>query len=161
MKRIMEKIKYREATKEDLSRIIELWKEFIDFHKNRDPFFSRSKEGPENFGKYVLENMTKDDAIVYVAETTGEVVAYILAMIQDYPPAFEIKKYGFVSDLAVTSGYRRSGIGMKLFNIAKDWFIQRGMNRAEIGVVVTNETATSFWNKMGFKSYKEVRYLEL
>ncbi len=61
-------IEYRKATEQDIPRIIELWKEFIDFHKARDAFFSRSKEGPENFGKFILENINKDDAIVYVAE---------------------------------------------------------------------------------------------
>jgi len=154
-------IKYREAIKQDIPKIIELWKEFIDFHKERNPFFSRSKEGPENFGRYILENLSKEDAIVYVAESNGEVVAYILAIIQNYPPAFETKQFGFVSDLAVTSGSRRSGIGMYLFKIAKDWFVKKGMNRIEIGVVVTNEISTSFWDKMGFKPYKETCYLEL
>lgn len=154
-------INYRKAAKEDIPRLIELWKELMDFHGARDSFFSRSKEGPENFGNFLLENMSKDDAIVYVAEVEREVVGYTLAMIQDYPPVFEVKQYGLISDLAVTSEYRRSGVGRHLANIAKDWFIQKGMTRAEIGVAVTNEVSTSFWSKMGFRSYKESRYLDL
>lgn len=157
----MKQIKYREATETDLPKIIELWKEFIDFHKDRDPIFSRSKEGPDNFGRYILENMSKADAIVYVAESDGEVVAYILSMIQDYPPAFEVKKFGFISDLAVSSGSRRSGIGMHLFEMARNWFVKKGMRRIEIGVAVTNEISTSFWDKMGFKPYKSTCYFEL
>ena len=157
----MKEIKYREATKQDIPKIIELWKEFIDFHKDRDPFFSRSKEGPDNFGEYVLENMSKEDAIVYVAESNGEVVAYILSIIKNYPPAFEIKKFGLITDLAVASGSRRSGIGVHLFEMAKDWFVKKGMNRIEIGVAVTNEISTSFWEKIGFKPYKKTCYLEL
>ena len=157
----MKKMKYREATKQDIPKIIELWKEFIDFHKDRDIFFSRSKKGPENFRKFVLENMSKEDSIVYIAESNGEVVGYILSMVQDYPPVFEIKKYGVICDLAVASEYRRIGIGMHLVNIAMAWFVKKGMNRAEIAVAVTNEISTSFWNKMGFKPYKETCYLEL
>ena len=157
----MSTIKYREATEQDIPKIIELWKEFIDFHKIRDPFFSRSKEGPENFGKFILENMRKEDAIVYVADTNGDVVAHILATIQSYPPAFEIKQYGLVNDLAVASAYRRSGIGKHLFSMARNWFVEKGMKRIEIEAAITNETSTSFWNKMDFKPYKEVCYLEL
>jgi ribosomal protein S18 acetylase RimI-like enzyme len=157
----MSEIKYREATKQDIPKIIELWKEFIDFHKAKDPFFSRTKEGPENFGKFILENLHKDDAIVYVAETNGEVVAYILATIQSYPPVFEIKRYGLINDLAVTSTYRRSGIGEHLFDIAKDWFDKKGMKRVEIEVAVTNEVSTSFWRKMGLSPYKDKCYLEI
>ncbi len=157
----MSGIRYREATEHDIPKIIELWKEFMDFHKTRDPFFSRSKEGPENFGKFILENLRKDDAIVYVAETNGEVVAHILATIQSYPAAFEIKRYGLVNDLAVAAVYRRSGIGKQLFNMVKDWFCKKGMKRVEIEVAVANEVSTSFWNKMHFKAYKEKWYLEI
>jgi hypothetical protein len=39
------------------------------------------------------------------------VIAHILATIQNYPPAFEIKRYGLLNELAVTSAYRRIGIG--------------------------------------------------
>jgi hypothetical protein len=66
--RIMSEINYRQAIEKDIPAIVELWKEFIDFHKIRDSFFSRSKEGPENFGKFIAENLRKNDAIVYVAE---------------------------------------------------------------------------------------------
>lgn len=154
-------IKYREASTQDVPKMIELWKEFIDFHKARDPFFSRAKEGPENFGKFILENINKDDAIVYVAEANGEVVGHILATIQSYPPAFEIKRYGLVNDLAISSGYRRNGIGTHLFSIVREWFIEKGMKRLEIEVAISNEVSTSFWNKMSLKPYKEVRYLEI
>ena len=116
----MSEIKYREATKQDIPKIIELWKDFIDFHKARDPFFSRSEEGPENFGKFILENLRKEDAVVSVAEANENVVAHILATIQNYPPAFDIKQYGLINDLAVASAYRRSGIGTHLFNMARD-----------------------------------------
>jgi GNAT superfamily N-acetyltransferase len=157
----MNAIKYREATKQDIPKIIELWKEFMDFHKSRDPFFSRSKEGPENFGKFILENLCKEDAVVYVAEANGDVVAHILATIQNYPPVFDIRQYGLVNDLAVASAYRRSGIGKHLFNMVRDWFIKKGVKRIEIEAALTNETSTSFWSKMDFKPYKEVCYLEL
>ena len=154
-------IEYRQAIENDISKIVELWKEFIDFHKVRDPFFSRSKEGPENFGKFVAENVRKDDAIVYVAETNGEVIGYILATIQNYPPVFESKRYGLINDLAVLSAYRRMGIGQHLFEMAKDWLVKIDMRRIEIEVAIANEVSTSFWGKMDFKPYKEICYLEI
>lgn len=113
----MSKVIYRQADEKDILQIIDLWKEFIDFHKVRDSFFSRSMEGPENFGKFILENLNKEDAVVYVAETKGEIIAYMLATIQSYPPAFETKRYGLVNDLAVTAEYRRKGIGEHLLTM--------------------------------------------
>ena len=76
-----------------------------------------------------------------------KIVAYILCIIQNYPPAFEIKKYGLVSDLAVTSNYRRIGIGEHLFYLAKEWFSEKGLKRIELEVAIANEVSTSFWKK--------------
>jgi len=87
----MGEIKYRQAKNEDLLAIIELWKEFIDFQKVRDSFFSRSEEGPEKFCKFIAGNIRKDDAGVYVAEKDGEVIAHILASIQNYPPSLKLR----------------------------------------------------------------------
>ena len=154
-------IKYRQAIQKDIPRIVELWKEFMDFHKIRDSFFSRSKEGPENFGKFIAENLRNDDAIVYVAEKSGDVIAHILATIQNYPPAFEITRYGIVNDLAVSADYRRIGIGQQLFHMAKNWFRKKGISRIEIVVAVSNEVSTSFWVKRNFSPYKQTLYLEL
>ena len=157
----MSEIEYRQAIENDIPKMVELWKEFIDFHKVRDPFFSRSKEGPENFGKFITQNMRKDDAIVYVAETNCNVIGHILATIQNYPPVFKTKRYGLINDLAVSSAYRRIGIGQHLFEMAKDWLVEKGMRRLEIEVVIANEVSTSFWGEMNFKPYKEICYLEI
>jgi ribosomal protein S18 acetylase RimI-like enzyme len=157
----MDTILYREGKEQDIPQLIELWKEFIDFHKKWDQFFSRSEEGPGNFGKYLLINLRKDDAALYIAEASGEIVGYILCLIQDYPPAFKIKKHGVVSDLAITSRYRRKGIGEHLFYMAKDWFREKGMKRLELNVATANEVSTSFWTKMGMKPYKSVCYTEI
>lgn len=157
----MSEIEYRRAIENDIPKIVELWKEFIDFHKIRDSFFSRSKEAPKNFGKFIADNLRKDDAIVYVAEKDGEVIGHILATIQNYPPVFKIKRYGLVNDLAVSSGYRRLGIGQHLLALVKDWFVNKGIRRIEIEVATANEVSISFWEKMNFKPYKQICYLEL
>ncbi len=157
----MSEIEYRQAIEKDIPKVVELWKEFIDFHKIRDSFFSRSKEGPENFGKFIAANLRKDDAIVYVAEKDGEVIGHILATIQNYPPVFEIKRYGLVNDLAVASAYRRFGIGQHLFAMVNDWFVKKDIRRIEIEVAIANKASTLFWEKMNFKPYKEICYLEL
>jgi GNAT superfamily N-acetyltransferase len=126
-----------------------------------DYFFSRSKEGPENFGKFIAKSLRKNDSFVIVAKIHGNVVAYILATVQNYPPVFEIKRHGLVNDLAVTSQYRRIGIGKHLFHLAKDWFLKKEIKRIEIEVALANEVSKSFWGNRKFKPYKEILYLEL
>ncbi len=118
-------------------------------------------DGPANFGKFIAENLQNNNATVYFTEDNDELIAYILATIQYYPPVFEIKKYGLVNDLAVAMAYRRLGIGQHLFLMVKDWFAKKEISRIEIEVSLVNETSISFWRKMNFRPYKEIQYLEL
>lgn len=51
---------------------------------------------------------------------------------RNYPPVFEIKRFGLINDLAVSSAYRRNGIGRHLFFLAKKWLARKGIKRIEI-----------------------------
>jgi len=42
-----------------------------------------------------------------------------------------------------------------------DWFIEKGIRRVEIEVVVANEVSNAFWSKMNFRPYKKICYCEL
>lgn len=149
------KIAIRKATSDDLDSIVVLWKEFMDFHKIRDPHFTRSSDGHTNFAKFIEEQISADNSCVMVSESEGNVVAYCLATIANNPPVFEEKQYGSLCDLAVTESSRRQGIGEEMFQIVREWFKQKNIHRIEIRVVLSNEVSTAFWKKMGFNPYIE------
>jgi len=96
----------RKTTSADLPAIVELWKELMDFHRNLDPFFSRSKAGHESFLKWIEKGIESDSTEIFVADDSGKIQGYILIEISNYPPVFELKKYGMISDAAVSIDYR-------------------------------------------------------
>ena len=49
----------RKAVDADVSSIVELWKELMDFHKERDKIFSRSAAGHESFADYLRSHISK------------------------------------------------------------------------------------------------------
>lgn len=151
----------RKATKKDLESIGNLWKEFMDFHKERDPAFTRSADGHEHFKQFLAGHLEKESSLVLVAELDGALVGYCLAMLAKSPPVFENRDYGSVYDLAVTQRCRRAGIGEKMYKKAESWFSDQGVHRIELRVVVSNEVATAFWRKMGFKPHVENLYKKI
>lgn len=158
----MEKqVAIRNAREQDLDMIIELWKELMDFHKVRDPHFSRSSDGHENFLEFISGHISSESSRVLVAEHDGIIVGYCLAFIANYPPVFENVEYGQIADLAVTEKYRRTGVGEKLCREVQKWFRERKIQRIELRVAVTNEVSTSFWRKMGYRPYIEILYKEI
>jgi GNAT superfamily N-acetyltransferase len=155
---MMRNVTIRKAVVDDLNSIGNLWQEFMDFHKSRDPHFSRSTDGHDRFKEFINGHMNSETWCVLVAERDGEPVGYCLATLAKYPPVFENRDYGTVFDLAVTERYRRNGIGERLYDTVQMWFADYGVHRIEVRVVVLNETSTAFWRKMGFKPYVEIAF---
>ncbi|NIN01177.1 MAG: GNAT family N-acetyltransferase [candidate division Zixibacteria bacterium] len=142
-----------EATESHIPGVIELWKEFSDYHRNMDPIYARSEDGPSKFGDYVKGLLGSDDSQVLVATDRGEAVAYSIAQILKRPPVFRDIEYGFISDLGVKSEYRRKGLGEQILNKIFEWFESRRIDRIELLVLAKNEIGVSFWKKHGFEVF--------
>ncbi len=146
-------LKIRKATSADLLAVVELWKELMDFHSNLDSFFSRSLDGHKSFRSWIEKELESDSAELFVAESSGELLGYIKTEISNYPPVFELKKFGVISDAAVAGEYRREGIGEALYRHAMNWFREKDIKRVELRVADVNHVALGFWKKMGFAPY--------
>ena len=101
-----------------------------------------------------------EDAELIVADISGNVIGYAKIEIAKYPPVFEKKQYGMISDIAVSKKYRRRGIGHALFNESVKWFSELKIKRIELRVSNANDVAQGFWEKMGFKPYMTTLYKE-
>jgi GNAT superfamily N-acetyltransferase len=151
----------RKAVDKDVPAIVELWKEMIDFHKERDRFFSRSATGHKAFAEFLTGNISSETACVFVAEVGKDIVGYCLAVVEKYPPLLEIQEYGLIRNMAITRRYRRKGIGRRLLEEIQSWCSGKGVQRIETRFSTSNELSAAFWAKMGFTPYLETVFLEL
>jgi ribosomal protein S18 acetylase RimI-like enzyme len=152
----------RQATESDFPSLVELWKELVDFHAERDPIFRPSESGEERYTEMLSGHCSSRMSCILVAEEDGVLLAYCLIKLSDTLPVFASQRFGEVLDLAVAKQHRRRGIGEFLFHLAKKWFEQiGGVKRIQLCVATTNEVASAFWETMGFKVYSENRYLEI
>ena len=149
----MEQVVLRQATLQDIGAIVGLWKEMINFHRIRDPFFTRAVNGEEVFAEYVEKNINSETACVYVAVVGGTIIGYCQGTLEKHPPVLAHTDYGQILDFSVSTDYRRAGIGERLCQALLDWFVLKGVYRIEVRHSESNEIAESFWTKMGFKPY--------
>jgi len=148
-------IDIRKAHEDDLPALITLWKECMDFHGMRDPFFTRKEDGHEKWAEFVLSNMEDENWIVLLAEDPENVVGYCMASIIKCPPVLTTENQGLVQDMAVTERCQRSGIATALFVRAEQWMLEKGVDRIELNVAIINTRARAFWRKMGFGDFVE------
>ena len=154
-------IQITQLRKEHLPGLIQVWKEFMDFHAAIHPHFRRGKMGHVAFRKHLLDIMNTPGATIFVALDGKRVVGYTLLEVRQPPPVYNLPISGILSDMAVASEYRRRGIGEKMLAKALEWFRSKGVHWVELSVVTDNIIGNSFWNKQGFRELMKRMYLEI
>jgi len=143
----------RLAIPDDIPEIDELWKDFMDYHKNLDEFFSRRNDGHINFRDYVVENWKNPDYAIAVAEHQDHVVGYAIAYLQEFPPIFLQEKCCYISDIVMDENFQGKGHGKALINFLVDWAKTKEVQRMELHVLHNNENAIMFYRHLGFEPF--------
>ncbi|MHC4166848.1 MAG: GNAT family N-acetyltransferase [Planctomycetota bacterium] len=152
-------ITVRQATRQDTAAIVELWKEFMAFHREKDTLFTLAADGEEVFARFVEGNIDSETACVFVAVVDGRLVGYCQGKLEKYPPVIAEQDYGQILDAAVTAHHRRTGAGEQMFAALRDWFCCNGVHRIEVRCWTSNEIGSRFWRKMGFELCLETLFM--
>ncbi len=144
----------RKARLEDVDEIARINKQLADMHAEMDEIYKKGAKVEEGFRKHV-ENLlsSKDDALVVVAEEDGNIIGYMIGVVESARPFLKIKKMGRISDACVGADHRKKGIGEKMFNFLLDWFREKGVEYITLSFDHRNEGARAFWRKMGFEEW--------
>lgn len=143
----------RQGGLQDMRQLLVLWHELMEFHRQRDPFFTRAGDGDAHFLAHLRDVLGKPSWRLLVAERERRLVGYCLAGILRYPGVYERPRFGWIQDFVVTESARRSHVGTRLFEAAADWLRGQGVDRIELEVAVTNEVSTEFWQRQGFEPF--------
>jgi len=153
-------LKMRPAVESDLDRLVDLWRLLVQFHQKLAPRF-RGQEGSEQgWRDFAKRHIAEHDRFLFVAEASGDVVAYILGSIETNPSVMEMGTYGIVLDIYVLDDHRRRGVGTQLWLVALEWFRAKGQTNVRLNVAALNALAESFWRSHGFADYLIRLYLE-
>jgi ribosomal protein S18 acetylase RimI-like enzyme len=144
-------MKIVEATESHVPELLRLWTEFFDYHRDIDPYYTRSEDAHEHIEKRFREKIEGRDSQVLVAVEDGKVIGYSLFWIADNSPYVREKQHGFICDVAVTSGHRGKGIGERLLESTRAWFKAQGIKRIAIYTLTGNQRAIAFWKRHGFE----------
>jgi ribosomal protein S18 acetylase RimI-like enzyme len=155
-----ERMKIKIANKAHIPGIIEVWKEYIEYHSQLDPYFSIRDDNNKRFISYIENQILSSKSLLLVGLDSNDVVGYSLAQLKIYPPLFQQTLYGYISDLAVKLDYMRNAIGDLLLAGMIKWFKSKHIERVELQVFAHNKMGNNFWKKHGFKEYKYVMKVE-
>ncbi|MEM3695113.1 MAG: GNAT family N-acetyltransferase [Candidatus Bathyarchaeia archaeon] len=141
------KVEIRKAGPEDLSAIVGLARELSKSESAMDPMVTPVSRFQDP--AWILKNIEKDNAAVFVATFNGEVVGYVLGWVSQ-PWDYKSER-GYICDCFVRENYRRRGVGKALCQEILKWFRSRNVNCVEVDIYADNVASIELFRSLGFK----------
>jgi len=118
---------------------------------DRERFLAPGQGTEQGYGSFLGSVLDSDDDAVFVAETEGKIVGYAYASLEPMSWKELRGPAGFIHDLAVDDGQRRSGTGSKLMEAAIAWLRERGAPRVILWTAAPNAAAQTLFHRIGFR----------
>jgi ribosomal protein S18 acetylase RimI-like enzyme len=160
-------VKIRKARISDLDELIEIWKRFMEEHREmgremgEDLIPKMKKDAPEIVRKFFSNTIHSRLGLLLVIEDMNKVQGYMLSRIQKNIPIFEKDPVGYISDIFLEESLRGSGYSSKLFKQTMEWFHQKGIKEISIKVMWSNPHAQDVYAKWGFNNIDTEMRLDL
>ena len=145
----------RNANKNDLNGIVELWLQMSSLHASHDASFNLKQNAQNLFKDYAKEIIEDNDKLTIVYYDNS-VLGYLFAEILNQPPVYLDEQIGLISEVSFHGDARRRGIGKKLLEHAENWLREKSVKRIDCQVATKNPISTNFWNKNGYLAHSKI-----
>ena len=143
----------RKAEKKDIGDVIKLGIDFLNYHKNFDPYFAPSNNIKNLYKKYFSKYLNSKNKLLLVAQQDDNIIGFATADIQKGSELFRIKLTGLIEYIFVTDGHRKQGIGDEFLKEVLKWFKIKKIKYITISVHSENKIGRKAWRKYGFKEF--------
>lgn len=150
----------RFATSEDLEQINIIRKEVNDLHVKGNPKIFK-KGFSKEIAEYVNQYVNREDKFLLICEENNLICSYAMVNIvvkPETPYRYELK-YLEIHEIGTLQSQQGKGYGKQLIQKVKDIAKEHAINRIELNMWAFNESALTFYEKLGFNTYR--RYLEM
>lgn len=143
----------RQATDKDTRALGRLGALLMRAHYAFDPqrFLPPGPNPEEGYGYFLHSQLADKETVVLVAEQGGEVIGYVYAALEPRSWKELRDACGFIHDVSVAEGSRRSGAATALVEAAVDWLQRHGAPRVVLGTAEQNEAAQRLFERLGFR----------
>jgi ribosomal protein S18 acetylase RimI-like enzyme len=156
-------ISVRKATAGDYNSLCELFEEMDALHREALPHLFQKPNGAAREKDTYLGLIADENVALLVAEAGENLVGFVHAIVRE-PPAFPVfvpRRYAVVDGIVVKSGFQNHGIGRILMDKMQEWAIAKGVTSIELNVYEFNETAISFYESLGYRTFSRKMSKEL
>jgi len=156
-------ISVRKATTNDYTTLSELFDEIDTLHRDNLPHLFQKPRGAVREQEYYSGLIADEHVGLLVAEADRKLVGFIHAIVRDTPvfPIFVPRRYATVESIVVKSEFKHHGAGRMLMDKMQEWAIAKGATSIELNVYEFNQTAISFYERLGYQTFSQKMNKEL
>ena len=146
-------VRIRRADRRDAPALGRLGAALVRAHHGFDSrrFLTPGPRLEEGYARFLRTQLAEKDVAIFVAERAGTIIGYVYAGVE--PRSWkELRDVaGFIHDVVVDPGARRSGIGTRLVETAAAWLAARGIPRVMLCTAEKNPEAQRLFEHLGFR----------
>ncbi len=146
-------IEVRDAKKNDLRAVTNLWTELAEYHSKLSDNFALAWDSRLRWSRYLATKFKEISTKLVVAEEDGKLVGFMLCLLSPNTPVYAERKIGVISDVYVQPERRGRGVSKLMFDHAVKWFRKNKVKSIQLGVAAANSEAVAVWRKMGFEPF--------
>jgi len=152
MKKKLEDVLVRQASRKDIPQIVGNWKLLI---KGTEAYFPKALRLKPNaagiYRKYLAMQIGARKASVFVAEKDGKIMGHAMVEMKPLPPVYVTDREAYVVELFVKKAWRSRGIGKLLLSKAESWGKRMGLRQLGLTSNVKNSRARRVYSSFGMK----------
>jgi len=139
-------VSIRQATIDDVPRLLELEQNIIDSERPYYPYLRKN-----DVTYYDLPCLiSAEQSTVLVMESEGKIAGSGYADIRASKSCYEYQQICYLGFIYLEPELRGKSLGMALLDALKDWGIKRGLNHFQLEVYSENESAIRAYERFGF-----------
>jgi ribosomal protein S18 acetylase RimI-like enzyme len=114
-------------------------------------FLAPGNDPESGYGLFLVSQIGVPDSVLLVAEQDGSVVGYVWAGLEPRSWKELRDATGFIDDVVVDAGTRRTGVATALVEAAAAWLRERGAPRVMLWTAEQNDAAQRLFERLGFR----------
>ncbi|GBE19609.1 putative acetyltransferase [archaeon BMS3Abin17] len=145
-------MKIKKATIKDISKVLELSKEFMQEHSKISRYKSpTSIELRVKEKKKIFEGDIKSGkGAIFLAKLNKKLIGYVFVLGFIPKKVSNTKDFGYISDLYILKEFRKKGLAKELISRAEKWLKKSGYKEISLDVNNFNMKAKRLYNKLGY-----------
>ena len=142
----------RPATPADVPAVLPMVAKICALHESWDTDKYGFLPHPEKrYEKWLTRLANQERSVFLVADNQKQLVAFIVATVEQEIPIYRIKEFAFIHDLWVEPEYRQQGIAKQIVQQTIERLRQIGVEQIRLDTAAANEAARKLFASCGFR----------